>query len=129
MLNTTKLVLSRTNKSRLFSTFPSMPVLILLLLLAPQNYLVVIKDFTDSECLQRRLNTRDEHLKGALINKANNVISLGGATLDNETDGKMDGSYILLEAESIKDIDTMLKADPYYKAKVWEKWEIKPVKM
>ncbi|GAA5809133.1 hypothetical protein MFLAVUS_011486 [Mucor flavus] len=96
---------------------------------APQNFLVVIKDFTDPDCLQRRLNTRDEHLKGALINKNNNVISLGGATLDNETDGKMDGSYIILEAESTKDIDTMLKADPYYKAKVWEKWEIKPVKI
>lgn len=58
--------------------------------------MVVIKDFTDPDCLQRRLNTRDKHLEGALINKKSNIISLGGATLDNETVKKKKLSRIII---------------------------------
>lgn len=41
----------------------------------------------------------------------------------------MIGSCLIATAESTEELDAMLKEDPYYKGKVWEKWETYPVKM
>lgn len=41
----------------------------------------------------------------------------------------MEGSVLVITAESSQEIETMILNDPYYKAKVWEKWEILPVNL
>jgi hypothetical protein len=40
----------------------------------------------------------------------------------------MNGSVMLLNAESVEEINKMMTSDIYYKLKVWEKWDIYPYK-
>jgi uncharacterized protein YciI len=41
----------------------------------------------------------------------------------------MEGSILVLTAESKQEIEAMILKDPYYKGKVWEKWDIFPVNL
>lgn len=41
----------------------------------------------------------------------------------------MKGSVLVISADSKEDIEKMILNDPYYDAKVWEKWEILPVNL
>lgn len=41
----------------------------------------------------------------------------------------MEGSVLVITAESKQEIESMILGDPYYKGKVWEKWEILPVNL
>lgn len=50
---------------------------------APKEFLVVLKDYSDPECLQRRLSIRNKHLAEAEVLKAQGVIKLGGPLLDS----------------------------------------------
>ncbi|KAF1799123.1 hypothetical protein FB192DRAFT_1394992 [Mucor lusitanicus] len=92
------------------------------------HFMVVLHDFTDSEALNRRLSVRDQHLQGALKAESDGNLLVGGAILDNHESSKMKGSVLLLAAKSVEEIDEMIIQDPYYKAKVWEKWEVYPIK-
>jgi hypothetical protein len=56
---------------------------ILLFLTVQKQFVVVLKDFKDPECLQRRLDAREKHLKDALEANSNGILNLGGAILDN----------------------------------------------
>ncbi|KAI8970662.1 hypothetical protein BDB01DRAFT_814646 [Pilobolus umbonatus] len=95
---------------------------------ANKQFIVVIKDYEDSECLQRRMNTREEHLKSAVVCKEDGKLIAGGAILDSHEAGKMKGSIMISMAESIEELDQRLREDPYFKANVWEKWDIYPFK-
>ncbi|KAL9559811.1 hypothetical protein PS6_000570 [Mucor atramentarius] len=92
------------------------------------HFMVVLHDYTDSGALDRRLSVRDKHLQGALKAESEGNLLVGGAILDNHESSKMKGSVLLLAAKSIEEIDDMIIQDPYYKAKVWEKWEVYPIK-
>ncbi|KAG2210291.1 hypothetical protein INT47_003276 [Mucor saturninus] len=85
---------------------------------APKQFVAIIQDYTDSGALQRRLDIRNTHLKFALEAQDNGILNLGGAILDNHD--------VLYSAESKEDVEKIIMSDPYYKAKVWEKWEILP---
>ncbi|KAI8339781.1 hypothetical protein EDC96DRAFT_523005 [Choanephora cucurbitarum] len=98
------------------------------LVLDKKQFVVVVKDYEDSECLQRRLEIREKHLSKAHDAKDNGTLLAGGAILDDHASGKMKGSVLLVSAGSPEEIETMIKNDPYYKAKVWESWKIHPVK-
>ncbi|PHZ08975.1 uncharacterized protein RHIMIDRAFT_267305 [Rhizopus microsporus ATCC 52813] len=52
-------------------------------LLAPKKFVVIAKDFSDPECLQRRLEVRSKHLDGATELKKRGTIITGGAILDS----------------------------------------------
>lgn len=49
--------------------------------------------------------------------------------LHTKKSGRMEGSFLVVSAESSQEIETMILNDPYYKGKVWEKWEIFPADM
>ncbi|KAG2210290.1 uncharacterized protein EV154DRAFT_557802 [Mucor mucedo] len=109
------------SKSRAFSTFRAVQ--------APKQFVVILRDYTDPGALQRRLDTRDRHLKDALEAQDKSILNLGGAILDNHDSRKMKGSVLVISADSKEDIEKMILNDPYYDAKVWEKWEILPVNL
>ncbi|KAI9470468.1 hypothetical protein BDB00DRAFT_862584 [Zychaea mexicana] len=96
---------------------------------ASKQFLVLIRDFKDSEALNRRLLIRDLHLKGANKEAAAGQLLCGGAVLDTHESGKMVGSCMIWEAESEEEVRKKLQADPYFEGKVWEDWDIFPFKV
>ncbi|KAG0747373.1 hypothetical protein G6F62_001797 [Rhizopus arrhizus] len=85
---------------------------------ARKEFLVIVKDYSDPECLQRRLSIRNKHLAEAKALKDQDVIR----------SGKMKGSMIIYSGESVEEIEKVIRNDPYVKNKVWESWEIYPFK-
>jgi uncharacterized protein YciI len=50
---------------------------------------------------------------------------MSGATL--QADGQtMNGSLVIVEANSLQDVETFAQADPYRHAGLFERWEIRP---
>ncbi|KAI8638916.1 hypothetical protein BD408DRAFT_9038 [Parasitella parasitica] len=92
------------------------------------QFLVMLQDYKDPEALSRRLAAREEHLAGAKKAAREKQLLVGGAILDNHESSKMEGSFLLVSAESAEQVNEMIVKDPYYKAKAWEKWEVYPVK-
>ncbi|KAJ1922008.1 hypothetical protein H4219_000355 [Mycoemilia scoparia] len=84
------------------------------------HFLVIANDHTDAEALDRRLAARMKHLEGAkeLHSKSTNSLHLGGAILDDQ--GKMVGSTLIYEAESIEKVKEIIANDPYTLNNVWD---------
>lgn len=76
--------------------------------------------------LAKRLAVREEHLERATNLKKNGFILLGGATVRN---GQMDGSFLLVNAESKAQVEEYINTDVYHLEKVWKTIEIKEFKM
>jgi uncharacterized protein YciI len=91
------------------------------------TYLVLAKDGTDPEALNRRLAAREAHLQGAAALKAAGNLIEGGAMLDEA--GSMRGSVLLMRFPSAEDLQAWLQSDPYVTGKVWEEIEIKPIRL
>ncbi|CEP08472.1 hypothetical protein [Parasitella parasitica] len=92
------------------------------------QFLVMLHDYKDPEALNRRLATREEHLDGARRSESEGKLLVGGAILDDHESSKMKGSFLLISAKSVEEVNDMIINDPYYKAKAWEKWDVYPVK-
>lgn len=86
-------VLEFSNKPLVVSQ-PLMPLKVTLLLMwmskccwwnciEKNQFLVVLKDFTDDKALERRLSVRERHLEKARELKLDRVIANGGAIFDN----------------------------------------------
>lgn len=73
--------------------------------------------------LALRLATREAHFEYA---KATNVIKLGGPFLDAK--GDMAGSLIIFEAENIEAAKAWHAGDPYVKAGLFARSEVRPWK-
>ncbi|OMJ07071.1 hypothetical protein AYI70_g9264 [Smittium culicis] len=97
-------------------------------------YHVTIKDYTDSECIDRRMKVRETHLKelNTLIEKK--TIVFAGALIGkgSKNTNIMVGSAIVVRAENEKIAREILENDQFAKHNVWdmstfEISEIKPV--
>ena len=89
------------------------------------NFIVVAKDFPNG--LENRMKNRPIHLENALLAKESGFLLLGGATVNDS--GEMDGSFMLFESQSKKEVDDYLEKDIYVKNKVWKSWSVKEFKM
>jgi len=78
---------------------------------------VITKDKPDS--LQLRLDNRDAHI--AYL-KSSECVRMAGPFLD--ADGKMSGSLLVLEVETMDEATTWAANDPYVKAGLFEKSRI-----
>ena len=88
------------------------------------EFLVVARDGSDDEALERRKRTRPTHLASiAPLVEGGNVL-VGGAIL-NES-GDMVGSMLLVDFPDRSDVDAWLAADPYVTAGVWLDIEVTP---
>jgi|SRR5690606_18106470 len=91
------------------------------------QFVVTALDFTDSGALERRLQHRQEHLAGVLRLQAQGRFLSGGAILDDA--GKMIGSTLHLDFPDRASLDEHLQADPYVAGRVWERIEVRSVKL
>ena len=83
----------------------------------------VVKAYDGEGMLEKRMEVRPRHLEG-MKRLLDHIICAGGL-LDEE--GKMKGSFMVMEYESRKDLDDYLENEPYMLEHVWEKVEIEPI--
>ena len=91
------------------------------------QFLVNAWDFTDSDALNRRMANREAHLTGVRKLIAQGQFLSGGAILDDA--GNMIGSTLHLDFPDRESLDAHLQADPYTEGKVWEQFDIFPIKL
>jgi uncharacterized protein YciI len=72
--------------------------------------------------LEVRMATRERHL--AYVAEHPGVVRLGGPFLDGE--GRMVGSLMIVEAESLEAARDFHTADPYYQAGLFENSQVRP---
>jgi uncharacterized protein YciI len=91
------------------------------------QFVVICRDGTDKEALNRRLAVRVPHLELSEQHQKTGKRLLGSALLDDQ--GQMIGSFIICNFPSRKELDAWFAEDPYVTGKVWQKIEIKPARM
>jgi hypothetical protein len=72
--------------------------------------------------LETRMASREAHL--AYMASLGDKVKLGGPFLDGE--GRMNGSLIIVEADSLDDVQALHARDPYRLAGLMETAEIRP---
>jgi uncharacterized protein len=91
------------------------------------QYLILARDGTDPEALNRRMMARPAHFEMAKTLKANTNFVIGGAILDNE--GKMSGSMMVVQFETEDELVQWMKNEPYINGNVWQSIEVKPFRV
>jgi uncharacterized protein YciI len=91
------------------------------------QFLVTIYDGTDGEAQARRQTTRPAHLEGLKDNVASGKLVFGGPILDDAQ--RPIGSVLLAECADREEVDAMIADDPYTKGNVWQRVEVKPVRL
>jgi uncharacterized protein YciI len=91
------------------------------------QFVVTALDYTDAEALDRRVANREQHLAGVKQLIADGRFLSGGAMLDDA--GKMIGSTLHLDFPTRAELDAQLRQDPYVSGRVWEKIEVRQVKL
>jgi uncharacterized protein YciI len=91
------------------------------------QFLVLADDYSDDEALNRRMLSREAHLRRMSIEKTEGRFIIGGAKLDEQN--KMCGSMLVVELQSRQSVEQWLSADPYVTSKVWEHIEIIPFRV
>ena len=91
------------------------------------QFLVLVYDGTDAEAPARRQATRASHLEGLKGNVASRRLVFGGPILDDAQ--KPIGSFLLADCKDRADLDAMIANDPYTKGNVWQRVEVKPVRL
>ena len=86
------------------------------------QFLILAKDATDENALERRMKSRDEHLKVIGKYKASGNMLIGAARLDDS--GKMIGSVIVADFPSRAELDKWLAEEPFARDKVWDDIQI-----
>lgn len=91
------------------------------------QYLVIARDGTDEDAVERRLQVRPSHLEqiAPLVGSGNALV--GGAMLSDS--GDMIGSMLLMDFPDRAALDAWLEADPYVTGGVWKEIEVKPFRV
>lgn len=91
------------------------------------QFVVTAFDYTDAAALERRMTHREQHLGGVRKLIAEGHFLSGGAILDDS--GKMIGSTLHVEFADRAELDAQLRKDPYVTGRVWEKIEVRQVRL
>lgn len=92
-----------------------------------KQYLVTGYDYQDEAALDRRMAARPQHLEGVRKLKAAGNYVIGGAVLSEE--GRMIGSTMIIQFESLEELNSWRAAEVYINGKVWEKVNIQPFRV
>lgn len=84
-------------------------------------YIVIGRDATDENALERRLQVRPQHIEYCSAFFKNKTILYACALMEN---GKMIGSVLIFEFATRQEVDTYLAHEPYVKEKIWATIEI-----
>jgi uncharacterized protein YciI len=88
------------------------------------QFLVVARDGTDEEAVERRMRVRPTHLEAIAPLVEDGHVLVGGAIL-NEAD-EMIGSMLLVEFPDRAAVEAWLEADPYVTGGVWKEIDVSP---
>lgn len=91
------------------------------------QYLVTIYDGTDVEAPERRQATRAAHIDALKDKVASGRLVFGGPIF-NEAQQPI-GSFLLADCADRAELDAMIAGDPYTKGNVWQRVEVKPVRL
>jgi len=91
------------------------------------QFLLTAYDATDSEALERRMDSRTEHLEKISLLKKSGEFLFGGAILNEE--GRMIGSMIVYEVHDRESLDEKLKDEPYIYKGIWKTISIVPFRL
>lgn len=91
------------------------------------QFLVTLYDGTDAAAHARRQAARPTHLDGLKANVANGKLVFGGPIFDEAQ--KPIGSFLLVDCADRAELDAIIANDPYTKGNVWQKVEVKPVRL
>ncbi len=91
------------------------------------QFLVLVYDDTDAEAPARRQAARPAHLDGLKGNVASGRLGFGGPLFAEAQ--KPIGSFLLVDCASREELDSMIANDPYTKGNVWQRVEVKPVRL
>jgi uncharacterized protein YciI len=91
------------------------------------QYLVTGYDFQDDSALDRRMAVRPQHLEGVKKLKAAGNYVIGGAMLSE--DGRIIGSTMIVQFESLAELNAWRESEVYMTGKVWEKVDVQPFKV
>ena len=91
------------------------------------QFLVLAYDGTDAGAPERRKAVRPRHFEGIKPMVQKGEVVFGGAILDDG--GRMIGSAVFVEFPSRRELDAWLDREPYVKERVWQKIEVKPVRV
>ncbi|EIM89493.1 uncharacterized protein STEHIDRAFT_73652 [Stereum hirsutum FP-91666 SS1] len=91
------------------------------------HFAVWAPDYTDPDCLKRRLAVRPNHATNIKTLIENGILKVAGFTitpdsleLDN-SERKMNGSMLVVAAANMAEVRTIIESDPYWDGKVWDK--------
>lgn len=91
------------------------------------QFVVIARDGTDEQALERRLKVREAHLANVGKLKEPGTMLMGGAMLDDS--GKMIGSVMVFDFPDRAQLEAWLKSDPYSTGGVWKSMEVKSFKV
>ena len=91
------------------------------------QFLITLYDGTDAGAGSRRQAARPAHLDGLTGNVAAGKLVFGGPILDDAQ--KPIGSFLLADCADRAELDAMIANDPYTKAKVWQRVDVRPVRL
>jgi uncharacterized protein len=92
-----------------------------------KQYVVIARDGTDADAMERRQRVRPLHVEGAAQLKQNGQFVLGGAMLSEE--GHMTGSIMIVQFETEAAFQQWYQQEPYLQQGVWKQIEIQPFKV
>ena len=91
------------------------------------QFLVTLYDGTDAEAPSRRQAARPAHLEGLGGSIAAGMLVFGGPIFDDSQ--RPIGSFLLAECADRAELDALIANDPYTRANVWQRVEVKPVRL
>ena len=91
------------------------------------QFLVTIHDGTDAEAPARRQAVRPAHLDGLKDNVASGKLIFGGPIFDDAQ--RPIGSFLLVDCADRAALDAMIANDPYTKGNVWQRVDVKSVRL
>jgi len=86
------------------------------------QFVVIGRDGTDAQALERRLAVREKHLANGKVMQDRGWLLYAAALMDESE--KMVGSVMIFDVPARKDLDEWLKEEPYVTGKVWQEIEV-----
>jgi uncharacterized protein YciI len=91
------------------------------------TFLIHAFDHKDSEAITRRLAAREKHLEGArALHKEGKIVMAGAMIGQNET---MMGSVVIVEMDSLEEVEQWLREEIYIQENVWDNVNIYPMRI
>ena len=91
------------------------------------HFIITGHDGNDAEALERRMNAREEHMRGVQERVKQKKLLYAAAMLDDA--GTMIGSTMIVDFESREVLDRYLATEPYVTGKVWKHIDVTPCKV